>query len=143
MGEVKSLADQAWKFIEAGEVDRLDEVFASDIVWTWPGGVKLQGLDQVKGFLWAWLEAFPDLHHEEVDSGEWNGTLANEIRISGTHTGTLKTATWEIPASRKTVTWESVDWIKARDGKITWWKEYNDQVPFLVATGLIPDPNKH
>ena len=81
-----------------------------------------------------------DLHHEEVDSGEWNGTLANEVRIVGTHTGTLKTEAWEIPATRKTITWESVEWIKVRDGKIAWWKEYNDQVPFLVATGLIPDP---
>jgi limonene-1,2-epoxide hydrolase len=140
MGEARPLVDQAWKYIEAGEIDRLDEVFTDDVVWQYPGGVKLQGLEEVKGYLWAWLDAFPDLHHEEVDSGEWNGTLANEVRIVGTHTGTVRTEAWEIPPSRKTITWESVEWIKVRDGKIAWWKEYNDQVPFLVATGLIPDP---
>jgi ketosteroid isomerase-like protein len=46
----------------------------------------------------------------------------------------------EVPPTGREMVWESVDWIKLRDGRLVSWRVYQDNVPFLTALGLLPEP---
>jgi ketosteroid isomerase-like protein len=138
-GEVtaKEITDRVWERIESGALDDLDEYVDPDVEFRGVG-VETHGSDELKAFLSAYLEAFPDLAHEVRDHVEADGTIALELHVRGTHTGTLRGPDGDVPATGRPVLWVSADYIKVRGGRVTNWHAYTDMMAFLTQLGLVP-----
>lgn len=66
--------------------------------------------------------------------------IALELTVTGNHTATFRTPSGDIPATGRTIVWQSVDGIAIRDGTIASWHTSFDQMAFLAQTGLLPEP---
>jgi ketosteroid isomerase-like protein len=124
MGKNRELVDRAWRLLENKDLERIGEVFAADVEFNGPGGISLRGTGQMRPFLGAWLSAFPDMKHEIVTSVENEDTIALELRIVGTHTGVLPSPKGDIPATNRSVRWDSADFIRVAGGKIAFWASH-------------------
>jgi len=139
MATNKETVDRVWELMESDRIDQLTEVLADDLDFFMPG-FKITGVAEMQDMLRAYKVGFPDLHHNTVDFIEQGDKIALELRVVGTHTGTLVGALGEIPATGKEVVWESVDYVTVKDGKITSWHVYHDTIPFLTQLGLMQVP---
>jgi predicted ester cyclase len=63
----------------------------------WVPGAYLQGADQVLAWDQALWEAFPDFQVVPTQIVEEGSTLGFHARVTGTHQGTLRTPTGDIP----------------------------------------------
>jgi steroid delta-isomerase-like uncharacterized protein len=139
MGKAREIVDQWFTLFEAGDIAHLRMVTQPDAAITMPGGMQFSGPDELRPVLEAFHEAFPDLRHEIVDVIESGNKIAVELRIGGTHTGILHTPQGDIPPTGRGVSWESVDFVTLRDGKVATWHTYFDQMAFLAQLGLLPE----
>ena len=110
-----------WTILEAQQFEQLGEVCSPEIAVRMPGDVRLHGVEPLADMLRAYFVAFPDLRHEVVDVVEAGETIAVELRIDGTHAGTMHTPNGPIPPTGRRVAWESVDLVKVADGRIVSW----------------------
>jgi steroid delta-isomerase-like uncharacterized protein len=140
MGQAKDVVEQWWSLFEADRLDETAQVCQPNVEVRMPGGMHLQGADAVIATLGAFREAFPDMRHELRDSVESGNKVAVEVVVTATHTGTFRTPQGDVPATGRTVVWESVDMVTLRDGKIASWHTYFDQMAFLAQLGLLPEP---
>jgi steroid delta-isomerase-like uncharacterized protein len=140
MTQAQDVVNRIWSTIESHDLSGIDQLLAADGEITMPGGMRVQGPAQVKQVLQAYVEAFPDLHHEIVDLVEAadGSKIAVELRVTGTQTGTMRGPGGDIPATGRQVTWESVDLITLEAGKVRTWHTYFDQFSFLAQLGLVP-----
>ena len=124
------------------QLELLHTVTTPDCDVSMPGGMRVEGPEQLTSLLRAYFSAFPDFRHAIVDSVESpaGDKIAVELRITGTHTGPMQMPEGEIPATGRSVVWESVDLVTVRDGKIAAWHTYYDQLAFLQQLGLVPEP---
>jgi ketosteroid isomerase-like protein len=137
----KEITDRVWETIEADDFDGFVELLHPDGIEFRGVGADITDHAELRGFMEAYKEGFPDLRHEVLDYVESGDTIALELHVRGTHTGTLRGPQGEIPATGRSVLWESADYVKVRDGKVTSWHVYNDQLAFLVQMGLAEDPS--
>jgi len=140
MGTAKAVVDRTWAALESGQLADLRGIFAPDAEMVMPGGMQVRGIEQIEPVLRAYFAAFPDLRHRVVSSVEAEDRIALELQITGTHTGTLMTPNGPIPATGRSVEWQSVDMITVADDKIASWHAYYDQLAFLGQLGLLPEP---
>ena len=139
MGTNKQTVDRVWELMESDRIDELTEVLADDLDFFMPG-FNINGVAEMIEMLRAYKVGFPDLHHKTVDFIEQGDKIALELRVTGTHTGTLVGPLGEIPATGKEVVWESVDYVTVKDGKVQSWHVYHDTIPFLTQLGLMQVP---
>lgn len=140
MGSAKALVDRLWEAHEVGDNTAIRELFAPSVEIVMPGGMRLQGAEQLVAFLQMYREAFPDMRHRTVNYVESENKIAVELRITGTHTGPMRMPTGEIPPTGRAVVWESVDLITFAGNRISTWHTYFDQMTFLSQLGLLPAP---
>ena len=141
MGQNHDLVNRFWSAFEAGDLDAAADLVTPDAVFIQPGAPELRGNAEVRAMLEGWRAAFPDLRHEEQEVVESGDTCVVRLEVRGTHTGPMRLPDGqEVPATGREMVWESVDWIKLRDGKLASWRVYQDSVPFLTALGLLPQP---
>lgn len=139
MGQAQDLARDWWTSFDAGDIGGAMQLCAQDVEMTMPGGLRMHGTAHISAALTAYLEGFPDLRHEiltTVDDGE---RVAFELKVTATHTGAFHTPEGDIPPTGRSIVWESVDIVTARDGKIASWHAYFDQLAFLSQLGLVPE----
>lgn len=133
-----SLVTEAWRAIEAGEIDRLSEVMSPDIeLETTTGGGS--GVEYAKGVFGRHVESYPDIRHEVlglVESADGQA-VALEMRFTGTHRGTLRTPLGVIEPSGRQLTWRSSDHIRAAGGRIVSWRAYFDRLALLEQLGRL------
>jgi ketosteroid isomerase-like protein len=140
MGENYEVVERFWSAFERGDLDAAVEPMTGDSVFIQPGAPEIRGLQSMRLMLAGWREAFPDLRHEVQGVVESGDTVAVRLRVRGTHTGTMRLPDGrEVPATGRELVWESVDWIELRDGKLVSWRVYQDNVPFLIGLGLLPE----
>jgi steroid delta-isomerase-like uncharacterized protein len=140
MGHNHDLVERFWSAFQAGDLEGATAQVADDAVFLQPGMPEIRGSDGMRAMLAGWRAAFPDIRHEVDDVVESGDTVAVQLRVMGTHQGPMRMPDGsEIPATGREVSWDSVDWIKIRDGKIVSWRVYQDNVPFLTALGLLPE----
>jgi predicted ester cyclase len=139
MGQTKNLVDQAWKSLEASDLDGFVG-FCRPNVECRQAGMTFRGPAALHTMLEGFFQAFPDMRHEVLDWVEAGDTIALELRITGTHTGTLPTPNGPVPPTGRSLNLESVDYIKMVDGKIASWHAYYDQLSFMAQLGLLPAP---
>jgi acyl dehydratase/predicted ester cyclase len=135
-GSARAVVDTMWQLIESGQLDRLGEVVADDVVAVLPG-VTVRGVGELRGAIEAFCRAFPDLHHEIAGAVEARDELALELIVSGTHQGPLATPAGDVPPTGRRATWRAADLFSVRDGKVVEWHAYFD--PAELAAQLEPE----
>jgi steroid delta-isomerase-like uncharacterized protein len=135
MAALKELTDRFWKHFEANETRELDALLDEDCQFKMPGA-DLRGRAALQGMLAAYRTAFPDMRHTVRHFVEAGDTISIELEITATHTGPMQTPGGTIPATNKRLTWESCDYIRAKNGKIVSWHAYYDPSAFMAALGL-------
>jgi steroid delta-isomerase-like uncharacterized protein len=140
MGTRCDLVVQWWALFEAGRLDEAAQAGQPDVDVMMPGMPRFRGRAELIAMLTVFREAFPDAHHTLIDAVEQGDKVAVEVRVTATHTGTLRTPQGDVPPSGRTVVWESVDFVTFRDGKIASWHAYFDQMAFAAQLGLLPEP---
>jgi predicted ester cyclase len=137
MGMARTVAEQALRAIETRERQKLGTYFTPDVSLRMPG-VEISGFEQLRGLADAYSEAFPDLYHEIVRCVETDDAVVLELRVTGTHTGTLRTVDAEIAATGHAIDYRAADVFWFAGDKIASWHAYFDQLTFLVQLGLAP-----
>src|SRR5438309_5055533 len=140
MGYARDIVDSFWSRLEAGDLQGCGQLIAASCDCRMPGGIVLGTPEQIVGMLEGYQTAFPGFRHQVVDAIEESDQVALELRVTGTHAGPLATPQGEIPATGQPVVWESTDVVRVRDGQITSWHSYYDQMAFMSQLGLLPTP---
>jgi predicted ester cyclase len=136
----KEITDKIWGSTESDDFDGFEALLHPDGFEFHGVGAHISDRGEMRQFIEAYKEAFPDLRHEVLDYVESGDTIALELRVRGTHRGTLRGPQGEIPATGREVLWESADYVKVRDAKVVSWHVYNDTLAFMVQLGLMPEP---
>jgi steroid delta-isomerase-like uncharacterized protein len=141
MTSTKEAADRHVKAFNDKDLEAFVGNESIDIEFVIPGGITLRGRDQVRGYVKLFWGAFPDMKVEAAYQVIAGDTAVTEQIFSGTHTGTLRTPNGDIPATGKRVQGRQVAVQRVKDGQV--WSEhlYFDQMEFLGALGLVPNPS--
>jgi ketosteroid isomerase-like protein len=129
--------------LDAGDADAFRaivcDLFADDGELVTPAGTVVGGpaaADMWKGF----MDAF-DLHHTFGLIAEHEDALVVEVVSEMRHSRTLVLPDGtEVPATDRSATSPACNIIRSRDGKITSWHQYWDQLNTYTQLGLIPEP---
>jgi steroid delta-isomerase-like uncharacterized protein len=139
MTRIADIIEQWWKTFEHGDFDALTRLLAADAEIVMPGGMRLRGPAELRPVLEAYHNGFPDLRHEIVSTVESSSTIAVELKITMTHTGTFATPAGAIPPTGETVVLDACDVVRFdSDGAITSWHTYFDQASLMAQLGLVP-----
>jgi steroid delta-isomerase-like uncharacterized protein len=104
------------------------------------GGGSVRGVEACKAFDREWVSAFPDGHITmEKQVADASNVMA-ECRFVGTHTGALRGAAGEVPATGKKVEITYMVAFEFQGDKITSEHVYYDQLELLQQLGLTPVP---
>ena len=136
MATAKKLAAEVWAAVEAGEVERLDELFAESVEFSTTAGAG-QGRDYVRQLFIRHRQGYPDLVHEVVDSIESADGDAVALRLTfrGTHGGELRGPLGRVAPTGRSLLWRSSDHVRVRDGKIVSWHAHFDRLTLLDQLG--------
>jgi steroid delta-isomerase-like uncharacterized protein len=134
------LIEHVTEAFNARRLDRLGDLLTADAELVSPRGT-MQGADATRAYLEAGWEAFEDLTVTLIDAVQDGAAAAAELRYTATHTGRLATQEGTVePTGNRLAACELVI-IDARQGQVTAWRSYYDQVPLLVAAGIVPAPS--
>ncbi len=133
MGRPSETIDRWWTMFEHGDFDLLAELVHDDAEVVMPGGMRFRGASEVRPVLEAYKAGFPDLRHEVVAAVETADSIAVELRITMTHTGTFATPAGDLAPSGNPVVLEACDVVRfAPDGRITSWHAYFDLASMMA-----------
>ncbi len=97
---------------------------------------RLQGVDDILTVWKGWASAIPDskatFHTERVA----DGTVVIELTWRGTHTGPLKMADGEIPATGKKIEIRACQVTEVANGKAKVMRQYYDMATLLQQLGV-------
>jgi predicted ester cyclase len=120
--------------INKGDVDLVDELFDPEFVTETPQGT----LDRegFKQYVLGWRAGFPDVRCEVDDLVEEDDRVAWSVRATGTHTGDFM----GIPATGRTVDFDSLNIGWFRDGRGYRHKVVMDTLKLMIQLGVVPEP---
>jgi predicted ester cyclase len=122
------------ELINLGKLDLVDELFDDDFRTETPQGVlDREGFRQ---YVADWRTGFADIHCEVGDFVVEGDKVAWSVKASGTHTGTFM----GIPATGRTVDFDSLNIGVVRDGRGWRHKVVMDTAAILGQLGLLPGP---
>ena len=139
MTELKRTIDRWWSMFEEGRFDDLSELAAPDAEIVMPGGMTFNGPAELRPVLEAYKAGFPDLHHDVVSSVETGDSIAVELHITMTHTGTFVTPMGDLQPTGNRVHLDACDVVRFNaDGRIRSWHSYFDQASMMAQLGVVP-----
>jgi len=141
MASTKEAAD---RHVEAFNNKNLEEFAGNgspDIEFVIPGGITMRGRDQLKEYMKLLWSAFPDMKVVATYQVIAGDTAVTESTYSGTHTGNLRTPSGDLAPTGKRVQGRQVTVQRVKDGRVYSEHLYFDQLEFLGALGLVPDPS--
>ncbi len=131
--ENKDLARRSWELL--GNLDILDEVYATDLVWHEPDQ-DIQGLEEARQFVKMYKTAFPDLNATVEDVIAEGDRVVTRYTVRGTHQGGIEEFG---PPTGKQVEIKGITIHRIADGKIVEeWERY-DNLSVLQQLGLAPE----
>ena len=96
----------------------------------------VQGVDEVLTIWKGWAAAFPDSKATFEDAHVSGNTAILELTWRGSHTGPLRTAAGEIPATGKPIALRACQIIDVADGKAQRIRQYFDMATLLAQLGV-------
>lgn len=114
------------------------ELAGATMEMTVPGGSPGTGPDGLEQLYTVWNDAFPDNAAEILTILAESDTAALEGRLTGTHTGTMRAPSGDIPPTgrRVTVTYALV--VRAAGGRLVSYHLYFDPAELLTQLGVMP-----
>ncbi len=135
MADNKAVVERMFdEIINQGRLELIDELFDPEFQ-----SVTSQGTldrDAFKDYVRMWRTGFPDVHCEVGDFVVEGDKVAWSVRATGTHTGDFP----GIPATGRSVDFESLNIGEFRDGRAYRHKLVQDMVTMLVQLGVMPPP---
>lgn len=139
MGEAKDVMQGKFAALNAQDAPRMRSYFSDQAEKEVPGGL-LRGSDQIVAFVAAFWEAFPDIRLTLTSSVEEGSVVAVRGRMTGTHTGTLRTPGGDIPATGRDIDLTFSDEYEVVGGRIVSSHFQLDRLALLEQLGVIPAP---
>ena len=85
----------------------------------------------------GWYGGFPDLQHEVIEYLESADQAAYTLRVTGTHTDTMRPPHGAIPATGKRIDFRAIDIVRfGADGRAVSWHIYFDPLVMMQQLGL-------
>ncbi len=132
--ENKALVRRVHEGLNKGNLARIDEGFAADVIVHAPGGQDAHGLEEGKQLFVKMWGAFPD-HYETVDDTIAEGDkVVTRGRWTGTHEGEFQ----GIAPTGKQVTLKVITMYRIVNGKIVEVWEEADILGMMHQLGVIP-----
>jgi steroid delta-isomerase-like uncharacterized protein len=129
----KALARRSWELLE--NLDILDEVYASDLVWHEPDQ-DVHGLEEARQFVTMYKTAFPDLNVTVEDVISEGDNVVTRYTIRGTHQGEIEEFG---PPTGRQMELQGITIHRIADGKIVEeWERY-DNLSLMQQLGLVPE----
>ncbi len=129
----KALARRSWETVD--DPDRLDEVYAHDVVWHNPEG-DVRGIEEARQFVAMYKTAFPDMSATVEDMIAEGDKVVTRVRLRGTHQGEVEEFG---PATGRQAEVEGLTLHRIEGGKIVEeWNSY-DNLSILQQLGLVPE----
>jgi steroid delta-isomerase-like uncharacterized protein len=125
MSELGTFARDAFAAIDAHDLQAVQSRLASNCEFAAPGFAGT-GAGTVIAFMAPFLAAFPDIHHDVVNTLEAGDTVAIELEITGTHTEALAGPEGELPPTGRRMNIKAANVWEVRDGQITSYRVYFD-----------------
>ncbi len=128
-----AIVKEMYDAFNSKDLDRYDSLCAADARMTIvPFGVKVAPRDHAATF----ATAFPDGRIEPtnfVSQGEW---VVAEFTGRGTHTGTFRSPTSELPATHRRAELAFIEVFRCRNGKVVEGRSYFDFGSMLAQLGV-------
>jgi steroid delta-isomerase-like uncharacterized protein len=140
MGEAKAVIERLLELWNAHDREGTAALYADGAELEGPGGVRLSGRDGWRQFYDMWTDAFPDNQVRGMVIRGGGDLATQEGRFTGTHTGTLRTPTGDIPATGRRVDVRYTGVHAVAGDRITSMHLYFDQAEMLTQLGLMPAP---
>jgi steroid delta-isomerase-like uncharacterized protein len=129
----KALARRSWEVVD--NLDILDEVYASDLVWHEPDQ-DVHGLEEARQFVTTYKTAFPDLNVTVEDVISEGDNVVTRYTMRGTHQGEIEEFG---PPTGRQMELQGITVHRIADGKIVEeWERY-DNLSLLQQLGLAPE----
>jgi predicted ester cyclase len=122
------------EIINRGRVELVDELFDPDFTSQTPQGpLDREGF---KDYVRTWRAGFPDVRCEVSDVVEHGDRIAWAVTASGTHTGEFM----GIPATGRSVRFDSLNIATMRDGRGWRHQVVMDTLALMVQLGVVSPP---
>ncbi|AZP19551.1 ester cyclase [Streptomyces aquilus] len=141
MGEAREVMDRFTDAVTTHpDLKVLAELYAEDAVAYTPDEGEIHGRDNIVEYWRQMTESVPDGRFETLHSYEIGDTAIDEGVYRGHNTGPLHLPDGgTLPATGKEVGIRGVDLATVKDGRITEYRLYFDEMEFLGQLGLLPD----
>lgn len=136
MSDVKQVLERNITAVNSRDIDGYLGNQCPDVQFVLPGGITLEGREQVKEYTQAIWAAFPDgalAFGEQICTEEG---VATEVVFTGTQTGPMPTPGGLLPPTGKRVTLRSVSMLRIKDGMVASERVYLDQLEMLTQLGF-------
>lgn len=141
MGEAREVMDRLTDALTGHpDLKVIAELYAEDAVAYTPDEGEIRGRDNIVEYWRQMTEAVPEATFDSLHSYEVGDTAIDEGIFSGRNTGPLALPTGDsLPATGKEVRIRGVDLATVKDGRITEYRLYFDEMEFLGQLGLLPE----
>ncbi|MFK4101059.1 ester cyclase [Streptomyces sp. NPDC019531] len=140
MGEAREVMDRLTEAVTHPDLKVIAELYAEDAVAVTPDEGEIRGRENIVAYWRQMTEAVPDATFESLHAYETGDTAIDEGVFSGRNTGPIQLPTGEaLPATQKEIRIRGVDIATVKDGRITDYRLYFDEMEFLGQLGLLPD----
>jgi steroid delta-isomerase-like uncharacterized protein len=96
----------------------------------------VRGIDDVLTIWKGWAAAFPDSKATFGEAHVSGNTVILELTWRGTHTGPLRTAVGEIPATGRPIEMRACQIVEVADGKTQQIRQYFDMATMMTQLGV-------
>jgi steroid delta-isomerase-like uncharacterized protein len=124
--------------INSGDLDKADEVIASNYVYRSPGSPEMRGPEGFKQLISMYRAAFPDMTMVIDDMVAEGDKVAVRWTATGTHRGELM----GIPPTGKRVTGSGLIISRFAGGKVVEDDEVIDLLGMMQQLGVVPAPEQ-
>ncbi|MEU4444546.1 ester cyclase [Actinosynnema sp. NPDC050801] len=140
--DLTRLDDQQNDAFNRGDVDAFVDALADDFVWiddTAPEPIRDR--DSARAYLRGWRTAFPDMRLRVTNRIVGDDAVAGELEFHGTNTGELDLGGGRrVAPTGRECTFRGSFFFRARNGKITEFNTYTDNLSMLTQLGLAGPP---
>lgn len=141
MGEAREVMDRLTDALTTRpDLNVIADLFAEEAVAVTPDEGELHGRDDIVEYWRQMKEAVPDASFESLHAYETGDTAIDEGVYHGRNTGPIQLPDGgTLPATGKEIRIRGVDIATVKDGRITDYRLYFDEMEFLGQLGLLPD----